>query len=168
MYRPFLHTKKVSRADHTSFRCNVWRTFLRPALAFLAACGVAALLLIATFLLADNGLEHGMGRIPFTVMDALIGAAILGSAMSLLLALPVWALVVFVRQRGWPRPLADIGLAATLPFIGAALFFASQYSSLGAALQGVLTAFTFLPAGAAGGFVYWWLAGRPREAAMQA
>ncbi len=143
-----------------SFLRRIWGNILRPVLAWIAACWIAGLVLFLTYLVADEGLGNGYANQGLGPFDPLLAATLLSIFIALATGLPVVILVLLARTFKWRRGMAEVLAGAFIPFLFFTFFFGSQYNALADFWRGALTAATFIPAGAVGGYVYWLLAGR--------
>ncbi len=139
---------------------KIWSVGLRPVLAWLAACWVAGLVLFLTYLVADNGLGDGLARHHLGFFEPFLAATFLGLFVAVFTAMPVGFLVALARRFRWPRGQAELVTGALIPFLVLSIFFGSQYNTFTDSMSGILLAATYIPAGLAGGFIYWYLAGR--------
>ncbi|MEE2526546.1 hypothetical protein V0U79_09220 [Hyphobacterium sp. HN65] len=136
----------------------IWRMILRPSLAYIAAAIVAGLSIALVFYglsLAEGGDELTLeGVISFLAVSILVGAYVAAFA-----AIPAFVLIMLFRLVRLPRGWLDAIAGAV---IGAGMIHLMAYGASGAAEAPNLINLLFAVAGAAGGFTYWLLAGRPK------
>jgi len=137
-------------------KLGLWRRFLRPFLAWLAACLFAALVMMVTYVIVE-GTQTSFSDLITFVQTALFFAVF--AAIVTLIPAPV--LVVIARRQAWPRGWADALVPALLVFLIWGVFFASQYTVFADWWRGFLTGASLVPAALSGGITYWLLAGRP-------
>ena len=141
---------------------NPWRAIG----AWLLTCYLVSVAVIAGFALLavfDAGSEAGRQNYWGTVTMAPVWGLFAGFVTAVFSALPVWGLVSLFRGLKWPRPLSDLIAGALLSLVllqllvGTLIYGAAERpSSMPAWLYLI-----FLAAGAAAGWTYWRLAGRP-------
>lgn len=160
-------------------QAGLWQGIFRPALAFWGA----ALIVV----LVGAGLHYGFEiwtlkqaapdlEIPVPGVSLMItivlALGLTGTILALVCALPGVLLIVLIRKMGWPRPIADAGMALILAVIAQVLVLV--YARSGGDLwdmTGLVRALTGQPhrlviaglAGAVGGLTYAGLAGVRRQ-----
>lgn len=137
----------------------IWTRILRVALAFLVASIAAAFTITLSFYLTS---VFGEGAEPITGegLAAMLAITVLtGAYVAAFAAIPVIILVWIYRllkvRRGW-------GDAITGALLGALLIHLMAFGLSGLTTLPSPLSLLFAVAGAVAGFVYWFLAGRPR------
>ncbi|WP_297733742.1 hypothetical protein [uncultured Maricaulis sp.] len=147
------------------FGRNAWRAIG----AWLLTCYLAAVVVIAGFAFIgaiDAASDPGRQAYWGSVTMAPVWGAFAGGVTAAVSALPVWGLVSLFRVMKWSRPLCELVAGALLSvvflrmLVGALAFGAAA----GPRPFPLWLYLVFLVIGAAAGWCYWRLAGRPGRA----
>ncbi len=95
----------------------MWRSLFKPFAAWFAACCGASLILLLTYLVADQGVGHGLAKSDLRLIDIVLAMILLLPFVLVVTALPVMLLVFLARRHNWHRPQAELLAAFLLWFV---------------------------------------------------
>jgi glucan phosphoethanolaminetransferase (alkaline phosphatase superfamily) len=136
----------------------LWRRVLRPALAYLVAAIMAALV-IALFFYGLSLAEGGDDLTAQGIGSFLAISAFLGLYVAAFAVLPTILLIWLIRIAKLPRGWTD---AAAGALIGAGMIHFVAFGASGVTEPPHAVNLLFAAGGLAGGLAYWFTAGKPR------